>query len=280
MNRYIKIDFKIVCLNILLLFSIFSYAQTNNKLVVLDSIVGETIDKAEKEKYYLFEFKGISEFSSAQFFTNNDSTFLLKIQFVNGNIKDTIITKNLFFEYKDNIRKLEEYFKEVEAKKKKDTLIIKHTETDNSVSSLPKEDELCERNTYSNRIAILIPGIMTEIKLSPKTTCVIEIGMGFALSKSYFDYNIFSKIDYRYYYNIEKRKKKHKITRKHSANFISFYSLILFGDLIALGPTWGFQRNFGRFYFNMNIGAGLYLYPYDRSFQGILDFSFGINLNK
>lgn len=122
-------------------------------------------------------------------------------------------------------------------------------------------------------VNFLTPGLEYEFGLTNFTTLGLRAGSGFAYRKSSFGegfgvYPIFN-IDYRYYYNLEKRLDKGKNISNNSANYIALSGAVqsgkpIIGDLEyqegytgVIGPVWGLQRYYGRgFKLDLNLGAG------------------------
>ncbi len=167
-----------------------------------------------------------------------------------------------------------------------------------------------ETNTNMNfyRLSFLFPGISVERKLNNSLSANAEFGtgyeQGFITRKCYNEIHIFHsvplnmdpfmntykgeyvalhpylKLELRQFYNMKRRQNRNKSIRNNSADYFSLYSLLYFDDLRYIGPSWGFQRNKKRFYFNLNLGAGLYFWESDVRFDGLIDFRLGILLNK
>ncbi|MGM0932174.1 MAG: DUF3575 domain-containing protein [Bacteroidota bacterium] len=122
-------------------------------------------------------------------------------------------------------------------------------------------------------INILTPGLEYEFGLTNSTTLDLRAGTGFAYRKNSFDegfgvYPIFN-VQYRYYYNLEKRLEKGKNINNNSANYLALSGAVqagkpIIGDLEfnegyfgAIGPVWGLQRYYGSgFKLDLNLGAG------------------------
>jgi hypothetical protein len=78
---------------LMLIISFYCYDLcAQEKPVLVSPLIGYQLDKAERDKYHLFQ--DIQDFQSAVFFLNPDSTLKAKISFVSkGLLKDTIIEK-------------------------------------------------------------------------------------------------------------------------------------------------------------------------------------------
>lgn len=136
------------------------------------------------------------------------------------------------------------------------------------------------------RINFLNPGLEYEHSISEKTTLSAGIGVGYGTSYPDLDesngtgfvYLIspFLDIQYKYFYNFEKRLANSKNVAHNSGNFISgrFYTR---GETIesnfsrtsnydfAVGPTWGIQRNYGSFHLLVDVGT---IYYFDTKGNG------------
>ncbi|HSP86590.1 MAG TPA: hypothetical protein VLN45_00530 [Ignavibacteriaceae bacterium] len=174
-----------------------------------------------------------------------------------------------------------------------------------------------EKNSHTNdpnksnsffRLSLLIPGLSLETRLTNSTSINVEIGTGFAIgqttengfsgltifynkpseidykNESYYRENYnrlypFSKFEVRQYYNLLRRQNHYRNTKNNTASYFSLYSLIYLEDLYFIGPTWGMQRNVNRFYFNLNLGGGVYLWSDGSRMQPLIDLKFGLIIN-
>ena len=123
---------------------------------------------------------------------------------------------------------------------------------------------------------LLTPGIEYEHGLTNKTTLNLRGGTGFAYLKSsagngfegFGIYPIFN-LQYRYYYNFEKRLNKGKVIRNNNGNYIALSGALQAGEPVIgnlkyntdyfglVGPVWGLQRYYGSgFKLDLNLGAG------------------------
>jgi hypothetical protein len=142
-------------------------------------------------------------------------------------------------------------------------------------------------------VNILTPGLEYEYRLTNSTTLDARVGTGFAYWKNtYFGedfgiYPIFS-IQYRHYYNLEKRVTKEKNISNNSANYIALSGTIESGKPIiggleyneayfgTIGPVWGLQRYYGSgFKLDLNLGAG---YGFNESGESFLSLLIGFRL--
>src|SRR3972149_2653514 len=95
---------KIFPLFITLAFAVCTKAQNNDSIAVLHAIVGDTIDKVEREKYSLFGFANPSTFSYAVFYILSDtSAYKLKVVYTGGQVSERKITAKQFAEMKEQI---------------------------------------------------------------------------------------------------------------------------------------------------------------------------------
>lgn len=140
------------------------------------------------------------------------------------------------------------------------------------------------------KINFLAPGAEYELGLSDKTTLVIEsgIGLAYAYSSSFgsdFITSPYFALQYRYYYNFNKRVGKDKNTLNNSANYISFIGGISpgyysFADSHfienvggTIGPAWGFQRTYNSgFNLSLDLGVG---YAYEE--KGAMDIYYPLS---
>ncbi len=103
-----KIIFKLVLLFVLMFGKCISQDTLN--VFILDSVLGETIDSTEREKYYILSFYATETFKKATIYTYNDSLFLVKVLMKDSSINDTIVSIDLINDFKDNVKKLEAYY--------------------------------------------------------------------------------------------------------------------------------------------------------------------------
>ncbi|WGH75457.1 hypothetical protein P8625_15515 [Tenacibaculum tangerinum] len=140
------------------------------------------------------------------------------------------------------------------------------------------------------RLNFLNPGV--EYEMPTGNTSTLSIGTGIGYSGSYphtsvggssgliTSFNPFLDIQHKWFYNFEKRKSKGLNITNNSGNFISARVLTrgesLFGNSngtdgldVAIGPTWGIQRKYGKnfhllfdmgpiYYFDINERHGFF----------------------
>jgi len=129
------------------------------------------------------------------------------------------------------------------------------------------------------RLNLINPGIEYEYAFLSKSTVLFNIGVGYGgsypnLTKgaSGWLYVItpFIDIQYRYYYNLNRRIEKGKNINYNSGDFFGFRSLSRGEDFdsnftrsseydFAFGPIWGLQRSFYKINFLFDIGVIYYL---------------------
>jgi hypothetical protein len=149
-----------------------------------------------------------------------------------------------------------------------------------ALSSTAQENE--NSNTLKVwRVNFLNPAIELELPTGNNSTFSSALGIGYGggypdLTQTYggsgFIYIIapFIDIQQKWYYNLEKRKRKDRTIENNSGNFISA-RFITRGKSIAenvnrtsdfdfaIGPTWGIQRKYGKnFHFLFDIGPQYY----------------------
>ncbi|HSP12717.1 MAG TPA: hypothetical protein VLO29_09340, partial [Salegentibacter sp.] len=140
---------------------------------------------------------------------------------------------------------------------------------------------------------ILAPGLEYEYGLTNSTTLDLRAGTGFAYWKSsYFgeDFGVYPlfNVQYRSYYNLQKRLEKGRNISNNSANYLALSGVIQSGKPIignleyneayfgVIGPVWGLQRYYGSgFKLDLNLGAG---YGFNDSGTSYLTLMGGIKL--
>ncbi|RLD73516.1 MAG: hypothetical protein DRJ10_17745 [Bacteroidetes bacterium] len=164
------------------------------------------------------------------------------------------------------------------------------------------------KDTYL-RLSFFVPGFSFENRITQSISINAEVGTGFAfgISKengyqvfSFFRPSVFSfyntnegytptenyfrlypyvKFEARKYYSLLRRQNHGRSTINNSANYFSLYSLVYWDDLYFVGPTWGLQRNKNKFYFNLNLGGGIYWWSEGRKVNPLIDVKLGLLLN-
>ena len=149
------------------------------------------------------------------------------------------------------------------------------------------------------KINILSPGVTYEFGLSNTTTlCTnLNFSVGFSSNNNSGAKWLFSpylREEYRYYYNLEKRNLKGKISSKNSGNFIalngSYYlkpinkaDFVSIYDGFTIAPTWGLQRTYGNG-INISLITGIgynFGTDYNKSnFVPVVNFTLGWVIGK
>lgn len=172
----------------------------------------------------------------------------------------------------------------------------------------PSYEDPNTTDTYL-RLSVFIPGFSFENRLGESLSINVEAGVGFIFGysnndlftevyilyyepdnsgvnihytekESYIHVYPYLKLELRKYYSLLWRQRKSRSTLYNSANYFSLYSLTFWDNLYVVGPTWGMQRNTNRFYFNINLGAGLYFWPGTLGVYPIVDYRIGIRIGK
>lgn len=168
------------------------------------------------------------------------------------------------------------------------------------------------------KATILSPGISYEKSIGKKHTLYGQVfaspTVQYLYSSSFgseFDFYLdpAAMVQYRYYYNLEKRAGKDKFTRLNSGNYFGAVAQTYFSKVrldsdqleetkrrpvTTFGAIWGMQRNYAkRFSLDINLGAGYRFasvltedinYNFVRRTEGqftlIADVGIGIWLNK
>ncbi|WP_289022772.1 hypothetical protein [uncultured Salegentibacter sp.] len=142
-------------------------------------------------------------------------------------------------------------------------------------------------------VNILTPAVEYEYGLTSSTTLDLRLGSAFAYWKNtYFGENFgiypILGIQYRYYYNLEKRLDKGKNLKNNSANYIALSGAVQSGKPIignleyneayfgTVGPVWGLQRYYNSgFKLDLNLGGG---YSFNESGESYFSLLIGIRL--
>ena len=120
------------------------------------------------------------------------------------------------------------------------------------------------------KINIITPGLTYENAIGIKETLCLDSNISLvptASAATGIAKTIFTTLQYRNYYNVEKRLRKGKNINGNSANYIALNSSYYFKtigdddfvnnyDGITAGATWGLQRTYKNG-FNINLNAGL-----------------------
>jgi len=129
------------------------------------------------------------------------------------------------------------------------------------------------------RINALSPGVEIELPIFKRSTIAANAGLGIQGSYRNMDntgsgvtYFIapFLDLSYKNLYNRDKRASKGKSTDYNSGNYWGVRLLTHFKEVsaknimrndntsFAFGPTWGIQRGYGKFHFQLDLGPVIY----------------------
>ncbi len=150
------------------------------------------------------------------------------------------------------------------------------------------------------RFSLFVPGFSFENRIAQSISINAELGTGLGVGRitenAYMEIFMFSrkrvvegpeewpgatdytslypffKLELRKYYSLHRRQYHGRATINNSANYFSLYTLAFWDD-------WGLQRNKNRFYFNLNLGGGLYLWSEGSKIQALIDVKVGVLLN-
>lgn len=157
-----------------------------------------------------------------------------------------------------------------------------------------------QETTSQFSLNFLIPSAEYEVSISENSTVDAMLGMGFGYHEAEYldepEYGIFPQIlaQYRYYYNLKKRKEKGKKVSENSGNYIAAAGVLsigdpLFGDMELanaykgfVGPAWGLQRIYNsNFKLNLNLGFGLGFDDLGETYLSpLIDIQLGFKLGK
>ena len=149
------------------------------------------------------------------------------------------------------------------------------------------------------KVSFINPGIEKEFPLSLKSTVSIHVGVGYSgsyphLTEGFVDSGIqhlissFADVQYRRYYNRNKRLRKKKNIRNNSGSFFVLRGLIRGKEIsssfyrtsdidFAVGVGWGFQKYKNRFGWSFSVAP--YYYFDDKGNSGFLPPIPEINLS-
>jgi len=151
------------------------------------------------------------------------------------------------------------------------------------------------------RLSILYPGVEYELPISQRSSLASSVSIGFGGSYknlktqgSGFTYLISPhyELQYRNYYNIEKRNNGGKNIKHNSANYFGARLLIRGPEIkssfsrttevdYAFGPTWGIQRVFNKIQFLFDVGPYIYFdMKGEYGFLPMFQLNIGYNLSK
>lgn len=144
------------------------------------------------------------------------------------------------------------------------------------------------------KIDFLAPGFTYEKGLTDKTTFMINPAIGGAIGygggQTIWSINPHVVLEYRYYYNFDRRTRLGKNTLNNTANYLAPRVSIIFPVInqyengagayaIVAGGVYGIQRTYNNgIYIKGEIGIGVY--GNDLEFTPVADFKFGYVLNR
>ncbi|WP_313111609.1 hypothetical protein [Aequorivita sediminis] len=153
------------------------------------------------------------------------------------------------------------------------------------------------------RVNFINPGV--EFELPVTKNCIFSSNLGVGFNGAYPDlvygkengiiYIIapFVDLQFKQFYNFEKRGKKSKSISGNSGNFISARIISIGPSIadnvirksdfdIAIGPTWGIQREFGNIHILFDLGPQFYLdINGNNGFWPLMaQLNIGLNLNS
>lgn len=154
------------------------------------------------------------------------------------------------------------------------------------------------------RVNFLNPSIELELPVEKRATFSIGLGIGYGVpydeisnspyNEFLYSFNPFLDIQYKKFYNFNKRKANNLNTDNNSGDFLSIRFLTR-GNTIesnftrtsdfdfAIGPTWGIQRKYGKnFHLLFDIGPQYYFDTNgnDGFFPIMLQLNLGFDLRK
>lgn len=159
---------------------------------------------------------------------------------------------------------------------------------------------LLAQSTQKNilKVNIINPGITYETAISKYSTLNLDANVSFGYNYSNQDGSFFKgfpfwRLQYRNYYNLDKRTTSHKNTIGNSGNYVSIHSSYYYGlnsdrnyfnflDGLTLGGTWGIQRTYkSGLNINLNTGLGYNFSPNKtKTVVPLLNFTIGWILFK
>jgi hypothetical protein len=151
--------------------------------------------------------------------------------------------------------------------------------------------------TDITKVTFFNPGISYEKKIANFQSLYAQLFMNTSFSIGYSDafgftsslhFDPAATLQYRYYYNANRRGERRKNTKMNNLNYVSFITEIVsitewlpFSDhfekkhraLNNFGLIWGLQRNYhNRFSLDLNVGPG-YFFMKETKQNGMNDFS-------
>lgn len=156
-------------------------------------------------------------------------------------------------------------------------------------SKYPKTEVLTQNPAF--KINLLGVGAGAEVALSKSSTLNFEAGTSFFVRADNSDLELvyfpYASLDYRLYYNMEKRVFRGKKTWAFSGNYTTIrvtrrFRNEYFDGFWCFSPSWGFQRRIvANLYYNLNLGPAYFAFADASNFIGLnVNFSMGFVLQK
>ena len=184
-------------------------------------------------------------------------------------------------------------------KNKFKTIIILFFYTLSSFSQENKDISL--QNLF--KLNFINPGVGYDLAISNSTLFSTDVGISYSgafdkitlIENNGFQYVIAPVVNmqYKYFYNRYKRKQKDKAIDFNSGNYFSLRiqgrgtsiaeNLTRTDDIdFLIGPTWGFQRSFSKFYYLIDFGPTYYFDTIGNGgvFPINVQIKFGLNIIK
>lgn len=148
--------------------------------------------------------------------------------------------------------------------------------------SQSSSDKDVQVNINDNRLLyldIVMPGISYETRIQKFSTLRFSTNFTPSLSTSKDEYNISAmqqfSVQYRYYYNLQNRISLGRNVSKFSLNYLAIKPVFWMNytdskyNNFAITPTWGLQRSYGNWYFNLELGANFFVIKSQNSSQDV-----------
>ena len=169
----------------------------------------------------------------------------------------------------------------------------------NVIDSLKTQSDTSYVQKNFISLNLILPGMSYETKVGKNSTLYGTVALTYTMSVSeyssasgsikekYFNVNPYVALNFRNYYNFDKRISKGKNVKHNSANYFGVSTSYVLNPLgktstisnhLEIGPVWGFQRTYASgFYLNLNLGLGYFnsnidetlpILNYDGSYAG------------
>ena len=144
------------------------YSQDFNKTIIeLDTIVGTQITDVERKRYVLFEFVDSLSYDFSEVYILSDSTYRIEVNYTDGRIFDTVLSKSVIDHNKENILYMSAYYNAIEKQKDAEEL------TDSSLNKSLFETviingKLAVVNNKTPKKMIIKEGKYYHFKIKPK----------------------------------------------------------------------------------------------------------------